>query len=231
MISINFICGWKKPIGSELMSWQQRENKELSEQRGSFERHIGRLVSKFKILRKKYRNNTNYIRDIFYFIFSIHNLDNFIHLIMKNTLEMHDEDFNEHINQLSLYLAPDILHLETTKNLQRHAEEREALRNCSSVSSFLIQFENEVNNNNLSINIEEHQSQHNTPYSNILSAIREEESMPRTRIIAQFQTERNRRAKRASARRRYFLKKINKVYKILLVVVTLCLFVVLLPRW
>ena len=39
------ICPWTKPRGEDLPAHKLRENKEISEQRGSFERHIGRLVN------------------------------------------------------------------------------------------------------------------------------------------------------------------------------------------
>jgi hypothetical protein len=31
-----YLCGWRKPKGRSLQSWQEQENKELSQQRGKY---------------------------------------------------------------------------------------------------------------------------------------------------------------------------------------------------
>lgn len=168
-IKVNFVCGWKKPRNRELEEWKKRENKELSQQRGSFERHIGRLVNKFKIIRKKYRTDTKDIKDIMLFIMSIHNIENHLDLIKKYLLN-DVGDFEEYITLLQSYFGEEIVDIITLEELRRRREEEEAYEHEESISNFLLRFESEINEEAPSnINIISHQAEPEVPISSLIS--------------------------------------------------------------
>ena len=87
----SLICPWTKPRGEDLPAYKLRENKEISEQRGSFERHIGRIVNRFSILSKRFRHDTKYIRDMILFIMSLHNLKEHPYLVLSPLINDHEE--------------------------------------------------------------------------------------------------------------------------------------------
>ncbi len=87
-----FICPWTKPKGDELPLARRGENRGILEQRGSFERHIGSLVNRFKILTKKFRHDKKHIRDVLLFIMSLHNLKEHPLLIMSALLDKNSAD-------------------------------------------------------------------------------------------------------------------------------------------
>lgn len=140
-LKVNYICGWIKPKNKPLEDWKKRENIEISTQRGSFERNIGRLVSKFKIIRKKYRGDIKYICDIFYFIMAIHNIEYNLSFIREYILNMNILDYNDHIHLLSSYFNENIELLLTNEQMRRQLEEERAHENEESISNFLIQFQ------------------------------------------------------------------------------------------
>ena len=87
------ICPWTKPRGEDLPANKLRENKEISEQGGYFERHIGCLVNRFSILSKRFRHDTKYIRDmiLFFLLMSLHNLKEHPYLVLSRLINDHEE--------------------------------------------------------------------------------------------------------------------------------------------
>ena len=134
------ICPWTKPKGAELPLWKLRENKEISEQRGPFERHIGRLVNRFNILSKKFRHDKKYIRDVILFLMSLHNLKEHGMIILSEYLRS-ESDITRYESENDDYFSEEIVTIGGDRDYLRIEEEEEAYLNADSVSNFLINFE------------------------------------------------------------------------------------------
>ena len=134
------ICPWTKPRGEDLPAYKLQENKEISEQRGSFERHIGRLVNRFSILSKRFRHDTKYIREMILFIMSLHNL--------RNILIDHEEATSFITDNID-FLDEEIV---GSRFEQRTREEEEAYLNADSISNFLRNFEREISGSSADTN-------------------------------------------------------------------------------
>lgn len=160
-MKINYICGWIKPKNKDLEEWKVRENKELSTQRGSFERIIGKLVSKFKILRIKYRGTIEYIYIITYFILEIFNIDYNFNFVREQILKMNEEEFNHYISTMSCYLGDEIVDVESTQDMIRRIEEEEARDQEESITNYLLDFEEKINSSGNTPSIISHQRQLN----------------------------------------------------------------------
>ena len=145
------ICPWTKPRGEDLPSYKLRENKEISEQRGSFERHIGRLVNRFSILSKRFRHDTKYIREMILFIMSLHNLKEHPYLVLSPLINDHEEATSFITDNID-FLDEEIVEIQGSRFEQRTREEEEAYLNADSISNFLRNFEREISGSSADTN-------------------------------------------------------------------------------
>jgi len=135
-----------KPKNGQLESWQDKENKELSEQRGSMERHIGALVNRFAIIRIKFRHKEIYIRPIIESIMALQNIVTHEDLVGKKVHKFkHRRQWHDYLMSLEDYLQKEIVSVSNDREQRRREDEQRAYEHTNSISIWVSNWEQNVN--------------------------------------------------------------------------------------
>lgn len=98
-----------KNQGNELKAFQIWENKQISEQRGFYERRLGDMFDIFATVRKKWRHASLSVRDTLRNIMAIMNIKDFSQIVREKILKKSEDQWLEFINSYNFIWKDDII--------------------------------------------------------------------------------------------------------------------------